>query len=70
MIGDVLRTLEGDMLVVDNPRPGEEESLLQRCIRTSVYSCLNERIASVIDTISLSSLVGTSDDTDAPMYYI
>ena len=70
MIGDVLRTLEGDMLVVDNPRPGEEESLLKRCIRTSVYSCLNERIASVIDTISLSSLVGTSDDTDAPMYYI
>jgi len=24
VIGDVLRTLEGDMLVVDNPRPGEE----------------------------------------------
>lgn len=70
MIGDVLRTLEGDMLVVDNPRPGEEESLLKRCIRTSVYSCLNERIASVIDTISLSSLVGTRDDADAPMYYI
>ena len=70
MIGDVLRTLEGDMLVVDNPRPGEEESLLHRCIRTSVYSCLNERIASVIDTISLSSLVGTRDDADSPMYYI
>jgi len=70
MIGDVLRTLEGDMLVVDNPRPGEEESLSQRCIRTSVYSCLNERIASVIDTISLSSLVGTRDDADSPMYYI
>ena len=70
VIGDVLRTLEGDMLVVDNPRPGEDESLLQRCIRSTVYSCLNERIASIIDTISLSAIVGTRDTVDTPMYYI
>ncbi len=70
VIGDVLRTLEGDMLVVDNPRPGEEENRLQRCIRSVVYSCLNERVASIVDSISLASIVGTRDVDAVPMYYI
>lgn len=70
VIGDVLRVLEGDMLVVDNPRPGEQESPLQRCIRSVVYSCLNERVASIVDSISLASIVGTRDTDPAPMYYI
>ena len=70
IVGDVLRVLEGDMFVVDPPRPGEEENLLQRCIRTAVYTCLNERISSVIDSLSIASMVGTSDIDDVPMYYI
>lgn len=70
VIGDVLRVLEGDMLVVDNPHPGEEENAFQRCIRSMVYSPLNERVASIVDSISLASIVGTRDVDLAPMYYI
>ncbi|HHU35749.1 MAG TPA: Rrf2 family transcriptional regulator [Treponema sp.] len=70
IIGEVLRTLEGDMLVVDDLRSGEEETLLKRCLRATVYSCLNERISAVIDSLSLATMVGSRDVDDAPMYYI
>lgn len=64
IIGDVLRSLEGDMLVVDALRSGEQENLFQKCIRSTVYSCLNERISSVIDSLSLEQMVGTIDIGD------
>jgi Rrf2 family protein len=70
IIGDVLRELEGDMLVVDPPLPGAAETRLQRCIRTTVFNRLNERIAGVIDRETLASLVGTVDSDGAYMYFI
>ncbi|GHT80146.1 Rrf2 family transcriptional regulator [Spirochaetia bacterium] len=70
IIGDVLRELEGDMLVVDPPRPGAAETKLQRCIRTTVFNRLNERIANVIDRETLASLVGTVDPDESYMYFI
>jgi Rrf2 family protein len=70
IIGDVLRVLEGDMLVVDPPLPKKTETKLQRCIRLTVFDRLNERISQVIDRKTLASVVGTVDPDDSYMYFI
>ncbi|MDR2048861.1 MAG: Rrf2 family transcriptional regulator [Treponema sp.] len=70
IIGDVLRILEGDMLVADPPDPGKPETRLQRCIRTTVLDRLNARIARVIDNKSLASLAGTVDPDESYMFFI
>jgi Rrf2 family protein len=70
VIGDVLRTLEGDMLVVDPPLPGVTETRIQQCIRTAVFDKLNARIAEVLDRGTIASLVGTVDPEDSYMYFI
>ena len=70
IIGDVLRVLEGDMLVVDPPLPGKNETKLQRCIRLTVFDRLNDRIAAVIDRKTLASVVGTVDPDASYMYFI
>jgi Rrf2 family protein len=70
IIGDVLRVLEGDMVVVDPPLPGVKETKLQRCIRLTVYDRLNDRIANVIDRKTLASVVGTIDPDESYMYFI
>jgi Rrf2 family protein len=69
-IGDALRVLEGDMLVVDPPLPGVPERALERCVRITVFNRLNDRIAAVIDHETLASLAGTVDPDDAYMYFI
>jgi Rrf2 family protein len=70
VIGEALRVLEGDMLVVDPPLPNAKETKLQRCIRITVFNRLNDRIASVIDHKTLASLVGTVDPDESYMYFI
>jgi len=70
IIGDVLRVLEGDMLVVDPPVPGADETRLQRCIREAVFEPLNRRVAAVVDNETLASLVGTVDPDESYMYFI
>jgi Rrf2 family protein len=70
IIGDILRVLEGDMLIVDPPIPGTVETRLQRCIRTMVFDRLNERIARVIDSKTLASVIGTVDPDSGYMYFI
>ncbi|MDR2417979.1 MAG: Rrf2 family transcriptional regulator [Treponema sp.] len=70
IIGDALRELEGDMLVLDPPLSNIQESKLQRCIRLTVFDRLNERIAGVIDHETLASMVGTIDPDDSYMYFI
>jgi Rrf2 family protein len=70
VIGDVLRVLEGDMMVVDPPLPGVKENKFQRCIRVTVYDRLNDRIGNVIDRKTLASIVGTIDPDDSYMYFI
>ncbi|MDR1279025.1 MAG: Rrf2 family transcriptional regulator [Treponema sp.] len=70
IIGDALRILEGDMLVVDAPRPDVKESKLQRCIRLTIFDRLNERISQIIDRKTLASMVGTIDPDESYMYFI
>jgi Rrf2 family protein len=69
-IGEALRVLEGDMLVVDPPIPSKAETKLQRCIRLTVFDRLNDRIAGVIDRKTLASVVGTVDPDESYMYFI
>jgi Rrf2 family protein len=70
IVGEALRELEGDMLVVDPPRAGVKESKLQRCIRITVFDRINTRIASVIDNKTLASITGTVDPDESYMYFI
>jgi Rrf2 family protein len=70
IIGDVLRVLEGDMLISDPPLPGVSESRIRRCIRLTVYERLNERIATLINRKTLASLLGTVDPDESYMYFI
>jgi Rrf2 family protein len=70
IIGDVLRILEGDMLVVDPILPGQKETKFQKSLRLSVYNRLNDRIAAVIDRKTLASLAGTVDPDESYMYFI
>jgi Rrf2 family protein len=70
VIGDVLRVLEGDLRVVDELRSGEAENALQRCIRSVVYDKLNQRIADVVDNLTLDQMAGTIDPDSAYMYHI
>jgi Rrf2 family protein len=68
IIGDALRVLEGDMLIVDPPL--KKETPIERCIRIAVFDRINERIAAVIDRQSLASLSGRDADGDYYMYFI
>jgi Rrf2 family protein len=70
ILGDVLKVLEGDLLVADPPVPGARETKLQRCIRARVYDKLNECVAAVVDTKTLASIVGTGDGAESFMYFI
>jgi Rrf2 family protein len=67
IVGDALRALEGDMLIADPP-PGNSDKY-QRCIWRAVFEPLNKRIAEIIDSETLASLVGTVEN-GAYMYFI
>ena len=69
IIGDALRALEGDMLVVDPLQEGQKTKL-RNCIHSILYDRLNKRIAGVIDAKTLASLVDRLDSGEAYMYFI
>jgi Rrf2 family protein len=70
ILGEVLRVLEGDMLVVDPPLPDVPETTYQRCIRNTVLDRLNEGIARAIDKKTLSAVVCPTDSSESYMYFI
>lgn len=70
LLGDVLRALEGDLYVVDPLLPHEAENRIQQCIRMTIYNKLEQEISLVVDTITLASLVGSSDEDEGYMYFI
>jgi Rrf2 family protein len=69
VIGDALRELEGDMLIIDPPLDVGTESKLENTVRRVVFDALNKRIADIINKETLASLIGTVDD-EAYMFYI
>ncbi|MDR1148952.1 MAG: Rrf2 family transcriptional regulator [Spirochaetaceae bacterium] len=68
IIGDVLRALEGDMLIAEPPPDGCGK--LQQCIWRKVFEPLNRRIAEIIDSETLASLIKNSKHSDEYMYFI
>ncbi len=70
IIGDVLRLLEGDILVVDPYRPEENETSFQRCIRGMVYDRLNDTVAGVLDRLTLAGMIGGHDPDEGYMFFI
>jgi Rrf2 family transcriptional regulator, cysteine metabolism repressor len=69
-IGEALRELEGDILIVDPPRSGDTENALRRCIRRAVYDRINDRVSGLLDNITLASMLGTVDPESSYMYFI
>ena len=71
-VGKVLRTLEGDLSVIDESN-NENNDCMQYCIRENVWDKINSCIDKVVDSITLEDLV---DDyhrlkgSDNYMYYI
>jgi Rrf2 family protein len=70
IIGDALRELEGDMLIIDPPIEGDTESKLESTVRRVVFDAINKRIADVINKETLASLIGTVDNDESYMFYI
>jgi len=70
IIGDALRVLEDDLLVVEPLKPGEKENKLQRCLRNEIYNPLNERIAQVVDGLTLESLLCSQSPEKSYLYFI
>jgi Rrf2 family protein len=70
IIGNALRELEGDMLIIDPPIEGQPENKFERTVRRVVFDAINKRIDRIIDKETLASLIGTVDDDKAYMYFI
>jgi Rrf2 family protein len=70
MLGDALRVLEGDMLVVEPPLPDARETPIQRCLRTVIFDRMNRGIARIIDQKPLADLARSKAPKEAGMYYI
>ena len=54
IVGDIIRLLEGDVRLTDSLT--NEETVLQKTIRQSVYDIINTRIENLVDSISLDEL--------------
>jgi Rrf2 family protein len=68
VLGDALRGLEGDMLIIDPPMLNEPETRLQQCVREVIFDKINERIAAIIDKETLADMAGLENAAD--MYFI
>ncbi|HEX2937954.1 MAG TPA: Rrf2 family transcriptional regulator [Ruminiclostridium sp.] len=71
-VGDILRSLEGDLVVVDEiTDSGQSSNNIQLCIKKNVWDKFNESIAKAADSITLRDLVENYRDlTSSPMFYI
>ena len=69
-VGDVLRAMEGDMLIIDPLKDGETENKIHACLRRAVFDPLNRAIAAEINTETIAALTGTVDPDESYMYFI
>lgn len=54
IVGDVLRLMEGDISIVE---PSVPKNKLERCILDQVFTPINERVANVVDKITIQNLL-------------
>lgn len=75
IVGDVLRALEGDLLIVDvdGTEGSPTEDSIQFCIQKNVWNKVNEAVLKVLDSITLMDLAEdyrTRAGKDAIMFFI
>lgn len=72
-VGDILRALEGELVVVEkDEKQIAKEDRLETCIRNNVWDKLNRSINDIVDAITLEDLVINYNNivTSNYMYYI
>ncbi len=76
-VGEVIRSIEGEILIVDEDPTKSNESLiytnLQECLRKQVWDKMTQSICEVIDNITLEDLIKDYQallQQDTWMYYI
>lgn len=72
-VGAILRTLEGNLEVVDEDKASDdsESANAQSCIRRCVWDKLNASIDEVVDSITLQDLIEDYKGyNEYPMFYI
>jgi Rrf2 family protein len=71
-VGDILKSLEGDLVVVDEDTDrGEQSNEMQQCITKCVWDKINASIDNVVNSISLEDLVEECKGMNSyPMFYI
>lgn len=54
-VGGILRALEGDLLIVENPH--DEQNLIRQCLSEKVYAPLNSTLAGFFDSITIYDII-------------
>ena len=72
LVGDILTTLEGDLVVVDEETDGGANSTaLQQCVKRCVWDQFNNSINQIANSISIADLIENYRNQDeSPMFYI
>ena len=71
--GQILRTLEGDLSVVDEEKEDAAGNLVIGCIKENVWNRMNECLNEVVDSITLEDLLTDyrkREGIDNEMYFI
>lgn len=72
-VGNILRTLEGNLSVLGDEIMDEEQNMLQKCIKSKIWIEMDKNINSLIDFITLENLVADyskMENSLESMYYI
>ncbi|PKM51163.1 MAG: Rrf2 family transcriptional regulator [Firmicutes bacterium HGW-Firmicutes-7] len=73
-IGQILRSLEGDLSVIDeNESQKAEDSLISACVKENVWDKINENINLLVDKVTLEDLIIEQkklNEGSIPMFYI
>ncbi|GMO17856.1 MAG: Rrf2 family transcriptional regulator [Treponemataceae bacterium] len=70
IVGDILRSLEGDILISDSEKPADTANAYEKAVHFSVFDKLNDAIKKNLDNKTLASLLGTIDSDESYMYFI
>lgn len=72
-VGQILRALEGDLLIVDQEKEDSADNTVEYCINENVWSTINKSINAVVDAITLEDLMQQFQKlcgNTSMMYYI
>ena len=73
-IGTILRTLEGNLSIIDEDNISEQRTNnFENCIKTNIWDKINENINIVVDSLTLEDLMGEYTKLNGnveEMYYI